>query len=190
MNIENIEKLAIKYLVNSIEGLEIENPKIDFKRDWYDLKDSNGINEFLKDTTAIANTYGYSDGFIIIGFDDKKKEFKDSNFEDSKLKDKSDIPDIIIKRCSDLFNIGIYDVKYKEHKIAVIHIPPTFEKPIFIKNYQKIKENAGIPHRVFVRKDSTIREASKYDIEMMFYERGNMQPDYDFDIRSVKDILF
>jgi Putative DNA-binding domain len=188
MNQENIEKIVSKYIINALEGLEIENPKVDFKRKWYDLTNQDEVNEFLKDITAIANTYGYSDGYIIMGFDSREKIFYDSFSRDSNLKDNSQIPDIIIKRCSDLFSFGIYDILYNDKKLSVIHIPPTFEKPIFIKNYQKNKEKEGIPHRVFVRKETKVREASKHDIEMMFYERGNMQPDYDFDIQ-INDIF-
>lgn len=181
MTREQIEKQVAKYLTDSINGLDVENPKVDFKRQWYDLTDIESINEFLKDTTAIANTVGL-DGFIIIGFDDKTKSFHNTIFKDSNLNDSSRIPDIIIKRCSNLFDLNTYDIVFNGSNLSIIHIPPTLEKPIFIINYQKKKTDTGIPHRVFIRKNSTVREASKYDIEMMFYDRKNIQPEYDIDI--------
>lgn len=182
MNREQIERQVIKYLTDSLNGLEVENPKVDFKRQWYNLTDLESINEFLKDTTAIANTVGL-DGFIIIGFDDKNKTFHNTTFKDSLLSDSSRIPDIIIKRCSNLFDLNTYDIDFNGNYLSVIHIPPTLEKPIFITNYQKKKTDTGIPHRVFIRKNSTVREASKYDIEMMFYDRKNIQPEYDIELQ-------
>ena len=73
------------YIIQSEEGLEKENLKFDFKKKWYNLKDEGEINEFIKDTSAIANTVGL-DGFIIIGFDDAEKEFQIQNFQTVALK--------------------------------------------------------------------------------------------------------
>jgi hypothetical protein len=185
MTREQIEKTVAKYIIDSQNGLEIENPKVDFKRQWYDLSDSDGINEFLKDTTAIANTVGF-DGYIIIGFDDKKNEFYDATFSNSKLKDSSQIPDIIIRGCSNLFDVNTYDIEYQGKLLSIIQIPLTLEKPVFIKNYTKKKGETGIEHRVFVRKNTAVRPASKYDIEMMFYDRKNSQPEYDFDMQIIE----
>lgn len=181
MTREQIEKQVTKYIIDAQNDLDVENPKVDFKREWYDLSDSDGINEFLKDTTAIANTVGL-DGFIIIGFDLKTKQFHSALFSNSNLKDSSFIPDMIIKRCSNLFDLNTYDIDFQGNRLSIIHMPPTLEKPIFITNYQKDKTKAGIPHRVFVRKNSTAREASKYDIEMMFYDRKNLQPEIDLEV--------
>lgn len=60
MEIENFVKSII---YQSKEGLNKEYSKFDFKKEWCNLKELKGINEFLKDTSAIANTFG-PDGYI------------------------------------------------------------------------------------------------------------------------------
>ena len=47
---------CLQYVVKSINGIEIESPKVDFKSKWYNLKEKKEIYEFLKDVTSIANT--------------------------------------------------------------------------------------------------------------------------------------
>lgn len=103
MTEEEIKTTIVELLTQSLAGQEIERNKIDFKYEWYDLTDIKGINEFLKDTTSIANSVGPG-GFIAIGFDEKGKRFKDSKFEDCKLRDYSDISGIFAKRLSNIIN--------------------------------------------------------------------------------------
>ncbi len=180
MKREEIQKRVEEYLAHAQEGLEIENPKIDFKAKWYNLKDKLGEAEFVKDTTSIANTIGL-DGFIIIGFDDEKKAFTQSTFKiDSGLKDTDELSKIIIKRCSNLFDIALYEFVIISNKVSVLHIPPTLEKPIVIKNH--ITKRREEQQRIFVRKGTSTFPASKYDIEMMFYDRKNVEPKYQYDI--------
>lgn len=193
MDKESIEKKIRVLLSHSKEGLEIESPKIDFKLKWYDLTSKPNISEFIKDTTAIANTVG-TDGFIIIGFDDKAKNYEDATFKDCRLKDSSDIPNLIIKNCSNLFDLTTYDLIIDNHKISVIHIPPTLEKPIVILNHKTYKKGNPNPnqepHRIFVRKNTRTYPATKNDLELIYYDRKNIQPEYQYiiDIMEVKRI--
>lgn len=46
---------------------------MDFKTKWYDLTNETEINEFVKDTSAIANTPGLH-GFIVIGYGELVEE--------------------------------------------------------------------------------------------------------------------
>ena len=191
---EKIEKQIRIYIYQILDAIEKgkkadnENPKLDFKRIWYDLKSKVGINEFLKDTTAIANTVGL-DGFIVFGFDDKTGEFFDSYFEDSMLSDTSELNGIIIKRCSNLFDVIFYPIEIEGKRLSVLHIPPTLEKPIVITNYQKFNKDETIKgeeaQRIFIRKGTAIHPASKYDLEMMFYDRKNIKPDYELELEIV-----
>ena len=197
--LEKIEKQIKVYIYQVLEAKKIgkpidnENPKLDFKRQWYDLKNPKEINEFLKDTTAIANTVGL-DGYIVFGFDEKEGFF-DSYFEDSKLRDTSDLNGIIAKRCSNLFDIVAYPIEIDGHQLSVLHIPPTLEKPILITNYQKFNKDGtlkpeGEQQRVFVRKGTSTMIANKYDLEMMFYDRKNIQPDYELELDIVRVKFF
>jgi hypothetical protein len=182
MEKEEIIAQAKSYISQSINNLEVENPKIDFKAIWYKLTEPKGINEFLKDSSAIANSFG-PDGMIIIGFDDKSKELHDSSFKDCGLKDPSQLPDLINKKVDRLFDLNLIEAIIHDTKICIIHIPPSFDKPHVIKNYQTfhkstsdIKSNED--HKIFIRRVSSTYPASKFDLELMYYDRKNIIPDY------------
>src|SRR5205823_5494690 len=81
-----IVKFVRKTITDAQKGHSVENPKIDFKQKWFDLKTIDGQSQFLKDVTAIANT-SLSDGYIIIGVDDKDYSLKDSRISDSGMTD-------------------------------------------------------------------------------------------------------
>lgn len=181
MTFEQINRIITSYIEQSKENLEVENPKCDFKAAWYDLSSKAGINEFLKDSSAIANTFGL-DGFIVIGYDPKTNVYHDTNFLRSKLSDTSKITDIVNKKVDRLFDVIIYDTKIEGHSISIIHIPPSIDKPHVITNYQTFDKDGKIKkedqHRIFVRKGTSTFPASKYDIELMFYDRKNIIPEY------------
>lgn len=183
MNRQEVIEKSKELLNHSIEGFEVESPKIDFKRKWYDLAEKKGINEFVKDTSAIANTIGL-DGFIIIGYDDKTHQFHNSKFTDSNILDSARIPDIVIKKCSEGFVINTYDFKFEENELSVIHIPTVLYKPIVILDYQKYNDDGSLKkseqQRIFVRKNSRNDYATKNDLELMYYDRKNIQADFDY----------
>lgn len=184
MSIAEIKKKVESIIQHSLDGYEAESSKVDFKYRWYDLNDANSQNEFLRDTTAIVNTIGL-DGFIIVGYDDKLKRFNKSSFSDCGLKDTSQIQNLIIKKCSNIFTINTYDFMIEGNAISVIHIPPIIDKPVVLLNYKKIKKSGVIKQeeqRIFVRKNSRTFYASKNDLELMFYDRKNLEPDYDYQI--------
>ena len=176
MELREIEKLIKSYINQSLEGHSTENSKFDFKRQWYNLNDLGGINEFLKDTTAIANTFG-PDGFIVIGFDEKDRSFSNSQFKDCGLRDQADIINLINKKIDRLFDINIYTLKLENHNLSVINIPPSIDKPHVIRNYITINnkgEQKTEVNKVFVKKGTTTQTAGKNDYELMF---GNIYHD-------------
>lgn len=181
MDQEKIIQIVTERLLQSIQGQEAEDNKFDFKRSWYNLKSKRGLNEFLKDVTSIANTFG-PDGYIVIGFDEKDKEFHDAKFSDSELRDKSDVYGIINKRTSNVFDINITDIKFENNNISVIHIPPAINKPIFINLYEKYDRDEKLlrseKQRIFIRKNSGTQFATKQDLELMYYDRKNIEPLY------------
>lgn len=179
MNRSEIISQVTSYINQSMAGLEIENSKFDFKRKWYDLKTEPGISEFIKDSSAIANTFG-PDGFIVIGYDEKVKQLFPSKFSDSGFNDVSDITNLINKKMDRLFHVDIYEELLDETPISIIHIPPSFDKPHIIKCHKtfpqgNLKEEI---QRIFVRNGTTAKIASKSDIELMYWDRKNVVPDY------------
>ena len=192
MNLPEIEKYIRQVIRQSLDNQEIENPKIDCKSKWYDLKSGSGIAEFVKDSSSIANTVGL-DGFIIIGFNDKIKAFTNVNFQQSGLKDSSDLYYILLKHIDSAFEVNFYPIQYEGYYLNVLHIPPSLQKPHVIKLHQSYKNNELRKeelHRIFVRKNTATREASKYDIDLMYYDRKNIEPEHEIyvsiDLNSLK----
>ncbi|OKS85837.1 AlbA family DNA-binding domain-containing protein [Mucilaginibacter polytrichastri] len=185
MDIKTIELEVKNTILKSLAGSEAENPKIDCKAKWYDLKQESQIHEFLKDTSAIANTFGL-DGYIIIGYDTKSQNFTDSYVKDSNLKDESEIMGIIARHVESVYTVNVYDIMFEDHKLSVIHIPPSLYKPHVIKNYKRFKQDKITDHlqRIFVRKGTTTAIANKNDLELMYYDRKNIIPDYDVRVNA------
>jgi len=177
MTREEIEKMVSSYIEQSRSGLSVENSKFDFKREWYDLKLEEGIQEFIKDTTSMVNTYG-PDGLIVIGFDDKSKEFVDSTLPI----DPSNIVNLVNKRVDRLFEINTYDIVYQGYSLSVIHIPPSMDKPHVIRNYKTFhkdgKEKNSYQNVTLVRKNSRTDFSTRYDLDLMLWDNKNVEPEY------------
>ncbi|MEH7419380.1 RNA-binding domain-containing protein [Neobacillus drentensis] len=78
---------------------------MEFKRGWWDFNQQTGINEFLKDITARANTSGDT-GYIIIGID------KNGNFYDSPIpKDPIYLRGLVLKRVHEAMDFEVYPYK-------------------------------------------------------------------------------
>ena len=182
LNLDQIKAKVVELIDQSIRGADMENIKVDFKSRWYSLTLSPDVNEFLKDTSSIANTFGL-DGLIIIGYDEKKKEVLGATFGDCGLKDSSQIRNIVIKRMSHPFEISTFDIDYYGKIVSVIHLPPSLEKPHIIKNYQKFRKEGDdpieYPQEIFIRKNTGTYRATKSDIDIMYYDRKNLEPDID-----------
>jgi hypothetical protein len=178
---EEVIKNVTAYLEQAKSGQEVENPKVDFKRKWYNLNSKAETNSFLKDTTAIANTVGL-DGFIIIGYDPKVDEFQPSTFKECGLKDSSLLNGLISKNVVTYFDFSLYDITIDDHQLSVIHIPPSVDKPHVLKIYQSFDKEGKIKsveeQRIFVRKNTAIHPATKHDIDFMYYDRKNIIPEY------------
>lgn len=189
IGLERITEIVQEHLEQATLGLDKESLKFDFKYEWYDLSTLKGVNEFLKDSTAMANTYGL-DGFIVIGFDDRRLLYKNVTFEDCKLRDTNELTKILLKRVSHLFELNSYDIIINGHKLSVLHIPPAWEKPILIRNYQTFTKRGNIKkeyhQKIFVRKNTGTYSATKYDIDLMYYDRKNVEPDYRIFVDIIK----
>lgn len=180
MNRSEITSQVTSYIEQSMANYERENSKVDFKKQWYSLVEEKGINEFLKDTCAMVNTFG-PDGFIIIGYDDSTKILGGSTFKDCGLNDTAKLIDLVNKRVDRLFQFDIIEETILGKNVSIIHLPPSFDKPHVIKQYKtfdkfnavKIEEN-----KVFVRRGSRTFTAGKNDFELMYWNRKNVVPDY------------
>lgn len=176
MTKEEIEKMVSSYIEQSRSGLSVENSKFDFKREWYDIKSPEGESEFIKDTTSIVNTFG-PDGIIVIGFDDKSKDFFNSKLPI----DSSEFINLVNKRVDRLFDINTYDILYQSHPLSVIHIPPSIDKPHIIRNYKTYtdgKVKNSYQNVTLVRKNSRTDFSTRYDLDLMLWDNKNVEPEY------------
>lgn len=184
MNVEDLKRKVRSYLDQDLQGLEMESNKIEFKRDWPDLKDKYKVSEFVKDISAIANTYGL-DGFIIFGYDQSKKDFKGATFPSSNLRDKAELMGLMVKNLSDVFVIDIIEDLFRGVHYSFIHIPPTKHKPIIVKKFQRIDKKGNHKdedQRIFVRSATGTRVANKNDLDLMYYDNANIKSDFDLEI--------
>ncbi|WP_207632615.1 AlbA family DNA-binding domain-containing protein [Foetidibacter luteolus] len=134
----------VKIILNrALAGLEIENPKVELKSQWYDLTSEQGLSEFIKDTSAIANTVGL-DGFLIIGYDEKGKIFKPAKFSDCKLRDTADLVGLIAKRINEAFNISYYSMPYQGVVVDVLHIPSSLNKPHVVRLHKSFDKTGAV----------------------------------------------
>jgi hypothetical protein len=69
----------------------------------------------------------------------------------------------------------------QDHTLNVLHIPPSLDKPHVIRLHRSWPK--GVPkeekHRVFIRKNTQIEEANKYDYDFMYYDRKNIMPEHE-----------
>lgn len=171
MTPERITEILAPLIALSNEEREAERPKVEFKRQWYDLKTDQGIAEFLKDSSAMVNTVGL-DGFIAIGFDPKDPTYKPpTTFKDCKLNDINELRGVLVKGLSEAFDIELYSLKIIGYDLDVLHIPPSLNKPHVIKNHRTFHKDGKVKkeeeNRILVRKSTGVFPATKYDVEMM-----------------------
>jgi hypothetical protein len=182
MTDQEIKELLTPILLDAKTSTEIERPKIECKRQWYDLKTDPGISEFIKDTSAMANTVGL-DGFIIIGYDAKTKELENVQFSDSKLRDVTELYGILTRHLSEPFTLELHSFLIEGFNIDVLHIPPSLNKPHVIKKHKTYTKDNQIKmqeeNRILVRKTTGIYPATKYDLELMYYDRKNVISEYE-----------
>jgi hypothetical protein len=165
-----------------INGQTLEQNKFEVKRQWYDLswkvKRENGKEirnkdyyEFLKDCTSIVNSYGGEDGFIIIGIDGLT--LMGTSITDSGLDDPSKIKDIIIANVDKPFPIDIDYLTVNGKSISIIYLPPSTDKPHLINEYY---QPSGSKQEcvIFYRNGTGSHVAKKGNIDLMYWERGNI----------------
>jgi len=175
----DLKEQVILHVLQFINGQALEKNKFEFKREWYNLSyktNAEGHNkdyyEFLKDCTSLVNTYGGDDRFIVIGIDEDTKELFDSGIENSG-RNASQIKDVIISNVKDSFPIDIEYLEVKGKNLAVIHIPPSTGKPHIIEEYVS-KSGQKFQREIFTRNGSSSHLATKGDIDLMYWERGNI----------------
>lgn len=175
MHESEIIELVTQKLEKALRGSEQETNQFDFKSRWNDLDDGKNVFQLLKHLTAIANT-GLIDGFIVFGFDEKTKEFRDVSFsEDSGLADKGMLRDKIIKYVEPHFSTEYFERDILGYNIGILHIPPSNNKPHTLPKYFTFDKKGNKKlhrNKIFIRDNTNSVEASRGDLDQMYIERG------------------
>ncbi len=160
------------------EGLFIE-----LKKKWWLLKkDSPNYkidkSKFLKEICSLANAYGPGERYLIIGIDEKTGELNNSPFNESGLRDSSDLSKLIVSSIKPDIRFAFEQVEIEPGKVvSVIQISNSPVKP-FIMN-ENITENSKYENFIAVRAaGGNINPASRDEIALMMYDNANTQPEY------------
>lgn len=174
------------YIEMAKRNQSVESDKLDFKRQWYNLKDDKDVMEIMKDTSAIANTPG-GDGYIVLGVDSKGKIY-DTTFSDSGLSDEKYFHDMFNKHMDTPFRIRIVEDSFNGKKYSILHIPPSNGKPHLIKMHLTYKANKSsdknevssqVENAIFVRRGGNNRRPLRAEIEDIFRYRHEFVSDID-----------
>lgn len=187
-----LSKEKIKeYLDQMATGISIEdiNPKLELKRQWPNFIQPDATekkkkeSEFLKDIVAMANTPGPT-GYLIFGIGEDGNLY-DGKFSTCGLTDQTQLRGIVVKRVSPPVNFSLNHIEIEHNgtsqTISVIEIPASLEKPHVISNYL-FPGGKDIDQYIPIRKTGGIVPAGHYDIEHMFYDRKNIEPEYAINI--------
>lgn len=167
----------IMSLSNQIqEYKKIEENKLDFKRHWYKFYVNNKLNkpeviEFCKDVAAIANTVG-DKGLIVIGLDESTGAIFHSPLKNSGITEMTLLRGFVSRHVDLPPTFILKEVSVHKKIVTVICIPPSLEKPHVIKLWR------GRPNFIPVRKNTSTCPASRSDIEYMYFDRKNIEPEY------------
>jgi hypothetical protein len=152
---------------------KLETNKFDVKKEWYKLRESKGKNEFLRDATAMINSYGGENSFIVFGIEEKTKELFDTKIEESGHKDSASIKNIVDSSIDKPFRFDVDHVEVDGKNLSFIYLHPSPDKPHiivkFVDDKGRIFENA-----IFIRSGSAKVAPTKGDLDRMYIERNTI----------------
>ncbi len=189
------KELELKKIVLNISnkikaGGEPENPRIELKRQWPVLTGIKGndlnisISKFLKEFVALANFYGPWKGYLIIGIDEKNGNFFNSPFSKSGLRDSSDFSKMVSSKVDGQIPFLYDQIQIEDKIISIFEIEPSIEKPHILLDYHT--KNNHEKNYIPVKYGSDIKNASKSEIDLMYYDRGNVIPEYKLDTNFIE----
>jgi hypothetical protein len=190
-----LSKLIEQIVFRLKNGEQVEENKLELKSVWYNFSDQGqrkkAESEFLKDICAIANTPGPT-GYLIIGINEKNGQVKNSPFSECNLREITELRNLIVKKVDRPIDFEFKEIKIKVELediiFSVFMIPPSLEKPhiigLYISSTDKETQNF-IP----VKKNTAIYPANRSDIEFMYYDRKNVEPEYAMDILTYNPLI-
>ncbi|MBM7106876.1 AlbA family DNA-binding domain-containing protein [Brevibacillus laterosporus] len=141
-------------------GVQNENPKLELKKQFWDVSTNEGKEEFAKDLTVFANS-PYGSGDIIVGIDGNTGEIQHTTLP----VDAAKLSDIIANKVQESFPVEFLEVDVDGTNIIAVHIPSSKNKPHMLRCYKQ-RDNF-IP----IRKGTRTVPANKFDLDQMYAEK-------------------
>ncbi len=194
MDRETLTKL-LEHSVARLKNNElVEEAKLELKRQWPCLNSPDpkerqiAESELLKDIVGLVNKPG-PEGYLVFGIDEKTGDLFDAPFSQCGLRDAVDLARLIVKRVDLPVRVEVIDLPLLQKTVSVLILPPSIEKPHFITRYVKPGDSV-IDNYIPIRKTNGIFPATRSDVEMMYYDRKNIEPEYALTIFAHNPRLF
>lgn len=155
----------LDYLIEN----EIENTKLDFKREFYHKEK---YSELIKDVMAMANAHVEDTKYIIFGV--KLSEDGSRSFHSAQdIKDQAEIEQLIHNNIEPTIELSFYPYQFKDHQFAILEIQGFNDRPYLIKkDYKGIKAGDSL-----IRKGSTTSPMSRDDFDKIYLNNSkNINP--------------
>ena len=182
MDRDSLTKLLEHATVRLKNGEQVEESKLELKRQWPQFKASPELpleviqSEFLKDLVGLVNKPG-PEGYLVFGIDGKTGEVLDAPFKQSALRDPVDLRQLVVKYVDLPVDFEFLELSLLGKTISVLLVPPSVNKPHFITHYVTSK-GRQIDNFIPIRKTTGVFPATRYDVELMYYDRKNIEPEY------------
>ena len=156
-----MDPVELTRLIHSDEG-----PKLDFKRQSWNLDTKEGKGEFIKDILAMTNAVGQI-GYLIVGVGDEPPPKRTLESIENQGLSEERLQQIISDYVEPPIEFVYEEANLLGNVIGVIRIPPSNAKPHWAK-----KQIGPVRDRTFyTRRGSTTALATLPELERMFRER-------------------
>jgi len=199
VKIEDELKVFVEDLYLRIKaGLKPEAPKLELKSEWYNLDKSIGgedrkinVSKFMKEIGAIANSYGPGSGHIVVGLSEEG-EITNSPLSASGINDESELSSLVVKCIDKPIRFEYYqiltNIDGQEKIISIIVVPVSVDKPHVI--YEYVTKKGRYENYTPVKHGTSVRPANRSDLDLMYYDKQNIIPEYAVSIKSYKGSAF
>lgn len=159
MNIDTIKNLIL---------CGQETDKVDFKLQFYSKDCKYAL---IKDVVSFANNCDNADKYIIFGYDNSNKTYKDVDYDD--IEDISNYIQLLNEYCEPFIDIALDKIEFCEQKLAYICIKKSnTNRPYVIKkDYQRNGKACLRKGEIFIRKNANNFVCSRSDLEAIYESR-------------------
>jgi Schlafen, AlbA_2 len=140
-----------------------EGPKLDLKERPWDLDTQEGKAEFIKDVSAIANSPGSQNGYVLLGITDQDRRVIGIARD---ILQEERLQQIVAEYVEPPLTLSYTVRPLLQKYVGVITIPPSKSKPHLIqKNIDRLREGTS-----YTRRGSTTQLAKSSDLRAMIEE--------------------